>query len=447
MCGRFFGSLLLALPGAQAAGDCRVDRTGALHLVAAVTEPSPRSRHCRSAFSIRSCFRSLHQLPSSARAPRYSRRRDCCAPRLSAGRCRHRRGARGGCNRAARGVRGACRRVRLIAWFAVARRQDSKFDHCAGTDTRLTPAATGTAECPWGLPDVAPCAKAPPARPSSTTCMPAAFSLLCRPYGLHWMSVKCLRQSSVAQPRSGSCSISRRMTKPTDARSLPRSGLRKARCRELRKLESGNVLVSRLAGRARLYTWNPRNPLVPALRSLFQSALRLFRRATSRNTFARAGVLGGAVKHCDRHQRFDDDRGIGRVGFRSTLACRDHGVYCPEGGAVQIYTSGMYVSRDLDFVSPASVRELSAAVRALGFERTGGRHFVHPECRFTLEFPPWPLAVGSQLVREWRAKGDIRRHSDAESHTVRHGSPCRVLLLEGPPGTRSGRGSCPHTRR
>jgi len=71
------------------------------------------------------------------------------------------------------------------------------------------------------------------------------------------------------------------------------------------------------------------------------------------------------------------------------------------GGAVQIYTSGMYVSRDLDFVSPASVRELSAAVRSLGFERTAGRHFVHPECRFTLEFPPWPLAVGSQLVREW----------------------------------------------
>ena len=42
--------------------------------------------------------------------------------------------------------------------------------------------------------------------------------------------------------------------------------------KQLRKLESGNVLVSRLAGRARLYTWNPRNPLVPALRSLFQSA-------------------------------------------------------------------------------------------------------------------------------------------------------------------------------
>lgn len=43
--------------------------------------------------------------------------------------------------------------------------------------------------------------------------------------------------------------------------------------KQLRKLESGGVLVSRLAGRARIYTWNPRNPLVPPLRALFQSAL------------------------------------------------------------------------------------------------------------------------------------------------------------------------------
>jgi hypothetical protein len=40
-------------------------------------------------------------------------------------------------------------------------------------------------------------------------------------------------------------------------------------------------------------------------------------------------------------------------------------------------------------------------VRPLGFERTSGRHFVHAECPFTLEFPPWPLAVGRQLVPEW----------------------------------------------
>ena len=74
------------------------------------------------------------------------------------------------------------------------------------------------------------------------------------------------------------------------------------------------------------------------------------------------------------------------------------------GGAVQIYSSGLYVSRDLDFVSPAPIREIAKAVRGLGFEATLGRHFVHPTCSFTLEFPPWPLALGSELVREWSGR-------------------------------------------
>jgi DNA-binding transcriptional ArsR family regulator len=43
--------------------------------------------------------------------------------------------------------------------------------------------------------------------------------------------------------------------------------------KQLLKLESGGVLVSRLAGRTRLYQWNPRNPLVPPLRALLSAAL------------------------------------------------------------------------------------------------------------------------------------------------------------------------------
>lgn len=59
--------------------------------------------------------------------------------------------------------------------------------------------------------------------------------------------------------------------------------------KQLVKLESGGVLVSRLAGRTRLYQWNPRNPLVPSLRALLNAALdslpaaeqqRYFRRRT-----------------------------------------------------------------------------------------------------------------------------------------------------------------------
>jgi len=71
------------------------------------------------------------------------------------------------------------------------------------------------------------------------------------------------------------------------------------------------------------------------------------------------------------------------------------------GAAVQIYSEGLYVSRDLDFVSPAGHRELDAALRELGFSRVSGRHYVHDAVPYTLEFPPWPLAVGSELIRDW----------------------------------------------
>jgi hypothetical protein len=74
------------------------------------------------------------------------------------------------------------------------------------------------------------------------------------------------------------------------------------------------------------------------------------------------------------------------------------------GAAVQIYSSGVYVSRDLDFVSPAGHREIESALRSLGFKRQSSRHFVHATCPYTLEFPPWPLAVGRHLIREWTTR-------------------------------------------
>ena len=43
--------------------------------------------------------------------------------------------------------------------------------------------------------------------------------------------------------------------------------------KQLIKFEIGGVLASRLIGRTRLYRWNPRNPLVPALRELLGRAL------------------------------------------------------------------------------------------------------------------------------------------------------------------------------
>lgn len=43
--------------------------------------------------------------------------------------------------------------------------------------------------------------------------------------------------------------------------------------KQLRKFESGGLLVSRLVGRTRVYGWNPRSVFVRPLRQLLQSIL------------------------------------------------------------------------------------------------------------------------------------------------------------------------------
>ena len=46
--------------------------------------------------------------------------------------------------------------------------------------------------------------------------------------------------------------------------------------KQLEKLELGGVLVSRTAGRTRLYTFNPRYPFLKELRSLLEKALSFY---------------------------------------------------------------------------------------------------------------------------------------------------------------------------
>ena len=46
--------------------------------------------------------------------------------------------------------------------------------------------------------------------------------------------------------------------------------------KQLEKLESGGVLVSRAAGKTRLYELNPRHPFVRELRSLLEKALSFY---------------------------------------------------------------------------------------------------------------------------------------------------------------------------
>jgi hypothetical protein len=69
------------------------------------------------------------------------------------------------------------------------------------------------------------------------------------------------------------------------------------------------------------------------------------------------------------------------------------------GACVSIWSHGKYVSHDLDFIEegPVPRRQIRAVLASLGFAEQG-RHFVHPETRFFVEFPTGPLMVGDERV-------------------------------------------------
>ena len=59
-----------------------------------------------------------------------------------------------------------------------------------------------------------------------------------------------------------------------------------------------------------------------------------------------------------------------------------------------------YLSSDIDFVSAASIKEISPVLLDLGFERKSSRHFEKKDCPFFIEFVSPPAALGSEPVKE-----------------------------------------------
>jgi hypothetical protein len=66
------------------------------------------------------------------------------------------------------------------------------------------------------------------------------------------------------------------------------------------------------------------------------------------------------------------------------------------GAVVSIYTDGAYQSGDLDFIlTDLFVKKIPEIMKDIGFEKRGGRHYVHPECsHLYVEFPKGPLEIG-----------------------------------------------------
>ena len=70
------------------------------------------------------------------------------------------------------------------------------------------------------------------------------------------------------------------------------------------------------------------------------------------------------------------------------------------GACVSFYSKNKYVSMDLDLINIyiAKRRSIRDTMREIGFIEEG-RHFKHPDTQFIVEFPPGPLAVGEEPVK------------------------------------------------
>jgi len=76
-------------------------------------------------------------------------------------------------------------------------------------------------------------------------------------------------------------------------------------------------------------------------------------------------------------------------------------VVLSDGACVSFYSKYKYVSMDLDLINTyfAKRRDIRESMEKIGFSEEG-RHFVHPDTNFYVEFPPGPLAIGEEPIKE-----------------------------------------------
>lgn len=82
------------------------------------------------------------------------------------------------------------------------------------------------------------------------------------------------------------------------------------------------------------------------------------------------------------------------------------------GAVVSIYSKGIYVSGDLDFIVRSfNKKELPKVLAELGFLKTPGRYFKHPDCdHLYLEFPSGPIEIADNYdvePREIQFEGEV----------------------------------------
>ncbi len=71
------------------------------------------------------------------------------------------------------------------------------------------------------------------------------------------------------------------------------------------------------------------------------------------------------------------------------------------GAVVSLYTENEYESYDLDFITHSSISNITSSLLKIGFRRTKGRYYVHPDTDYFVEFPSPPVAVGQKPLKEF----------------------------------------------
>lgn len=87
----------------------------------------------------------------------------------------------------------------------------------------------------------------------------------------------------------------------------------------------------------------------------------------------------------------------------TTLEAHGISVVLSGGAVVSIYSDAEYVSDDLDFIPIGLARKVDGAMKSLGFEKQQ-RHWTHPRSRYWVEFPPGPVAIGEETIRNFAAR-------------------------------------------
>lgn len=76
------------------------------------------------------------------------------------------------------------------------------------------------------------------------------------------------------------------------------------------------------------------------------------------------------------------------------------------GAVVSIYTNNEYESKDLDFISSSDIKIIEKALGEIGFSKSSGRHFTHPETEYFVEFPKPPLSIGNMPIKKWATQNN-----------------------------------------